>query len=155
MPQHWRQQGVFWDKTGSYQCFAAACCHLHWRGKRLQHLRFLQWKWPAWYTEPLRMWECVGPRRLLKLHPKIPKSFKTFGKMTLKTVRSRNKKILCLEAGTSLRNDDKRTMTKITTHKWDITNLLNIHIYNTRCCKHWRHFVTVTTNTSCQQDAVS
>jgi hypothetical protein len=125
MPQHWRGQAVFWYMTGNDQCCAAACCHLYWRGRRMQHLRFCEW--PAWYSEPRRMWHCVGPRRLFELKPKIPKSLKTPGNMRHNTVRSRNK-TLRLAAGTWLQNDDKWPMT-ITTQKWDTTNLLNIHIY--------------------------
>jgi len=125
MPQHWRGHAVFWDMTGNCQCFAAACSHIHWRGRRLQHLRFLQWKLPAWYSEPCRMGHYIGRKRLLETKAKDTKILLNIQKYETQQ-SDQGTKQLHLAAETWLWND-KWPMTTITTLTWDTTNLLKTY----------------------------
>jgi hypothetical protein len=108
--------------SGNYQCFAAACC-LHWRGRILQCVTFVQWNWPARDSRAPEDIVLVQEGRL-NLQLKILKPFRTPGNMTCNTVTSRNENTLCLASGTWCHNDDIWQNTTITTRKWYTTNLL-------------------------------
>lgn len=144
MPQHWREQAVFWDMTGNYQCFAAACCHLHWTGRRLQHLRFLEWKWPAWYSEPCRMWHCWS-KMAAWTSPEDTKILQNTPKYDTQHSQIKEPED---SSSSSWNLASKRWQMTITTHKWDTTNLLNIRIYKTlwtlvaSCDSHKQHILS-------------